>query len=101
MAPELPLFPLQAVLFPDGLLGLKIFEARYLDLITTCLRERSAFGVVALRTLKRRRHHVREVPIPPELGMALERHFVLASAQRDPVTASKRLWPMRRETVTE
>ena len=47
---ELPLFPLQAVLFPDGLLGLKIFEARYLDLITECLRERRPFGVVALRS---------------------------------------------------
>src|ERR1700733_11221748 len=31
-------------------------------------------GVVALRTLKRRRHHVREVPISPELITALERH---------------------------
>ena len=28
---ELPLFPLQSVLFPDGLLSLKVFEARYLD----------------------------------------------------------------------
>ena len=46
----LPLFPLQAVLFPAGLLSLKIFEARYLDLITTCLRERTPFGVVALRS---------------------------------------------------
>jgi hypothetical protein len=45
---ELPLFPLQAVLFPDGLLGLTVFEARYLDLITACLRERQPFGVVGL-----------------------------------------------------
>jgi len=36
---ELPLFPLQTVLFPDGLLELKVFEARYLDLIAACLRE--------------------------------------------------------------
>ncbi|MBS0449484.1 MAG: LON peptidase substrate-binding domain-containing protein [Proteobacteria bacterium] len=46
----LALFPLQAVLFPGGLLGLKIFEARYLDLIGTCLREQRTFGVVALRS---------------------------------------------------
>jgi hypothetical protein len=45
---ELPLFPLQAVLFPGGLLSLKVFEARYLDLMATCLREQSRFGVVAL-----------------------------------------------------
>jgi Lon protease-like protein len=44
----LPLFPLQAVLFPDGLLGLKVFEARYLDLVARCLREQASFGVVSL-----------------------------------------------------
>mgnify|MGYP003350208193 FL=1 len=44
----LPLFPLQAVLFPGGALGLKVFEARYLDLITRCLREQQPFGVVCL-----------------------------------------------------
>jgi Lon protease-like protein len=46
---DVPLFPLQAVLFPGGLLSLKVFEARYLDLISTCLRENTPFGVVALR----------------------------------------------------
>ena len=47
-AVALPLFPLGTVLFPGGLLELKVFEARYLDLIATCLRERRGFGVVAL-----------------------------------------------------
>lgn len=47
---SLPLFPLQAVLFPGGLLSLKVFEARYLDLIGSCLRSRKPFGVVALRS---------------------------------------------------
>jgi Lon protease-like protein len=47
---ELPLFPLQTVLFPGGLLSLKVFEARYLDLMATCLRESRPFGVVALRS---------------------------------------------------
>ena len=46
---ELPLFPLQTVLFPDGLLELKVFEARYLDLIAACLRDSTGFGVVCLR----------------------------------------------------
>ena len=46
---ELPLFPLRTVLFPEGLLELRIFEARYLDLVSRCLRERAPFGVVALR----------------------------------------------------
>jgi Lon protease-like protein len=47
---DLPLFPLQAVLFPGGLLNLKVFEARYLDLMAACLREGRPFGVVALRS---------------------------------------------------
>lgn len=45
----LPLFPLQSVLFPGGLLGLKVFETRYLDLVARCLREDTPFGVVCLR----------------------------------------------------
>ena len=45
----LPLFPLQTVLFPGGLLMLKVFEARYLDLVTRCLRSGAGFGVVCLR----------------------------------------------------
>ena len=44
----LPLFPLQMVLFPGGLLRLKVFEARYLDLISDCLRSGSLFAVVCL-----------------------------------------------------
>lgn len=46
---ELPLFPLRSVLFPGGLLTLKVFEARYLDLVSDCLREGRPFGVVGLR----------------------------------------------------
>lgn len=44
----LPLFPLQTVLFPGGLLSLKVFEARYLDLVSRCLRQTTPFGVVCL-----------------------------------------------------
>lgn len=46
---SLPLFPLQSVLFPDGLLGLKVFEARYLDLVARCMRNSEPFGVLCLR----------------------------------------------------
>lgn len=44
-----PLFPLQSVLFPDGLLSLKVFEARYLDLVSECLRTQQPFGAICLR----------------------------------------------------
>ena len=42
----LPLFPLRTVLFPGGVLALKVFEARYLDLVSRCLRTQQPFGVV-------------------------------------------------------
>ena len=35
---EIPLFPLGTVLFPDGVLPLKLFEARYLDMAARCMR---------------------------------------------------------------
>lgn len=45
---RLPLFPLQTVLFPDGLLSLKVFEVRYLDMVSRCHEEGVPFGVVCL-----------------------------------------------------
>lgn len=44
----LPLFPLNVVVCPAGLLPLRIFEARYLDMVRTCLRNKSSFAVVAV-----------------------------------------------------
>jgi len=45
---SLPLFPLGTVLFPGGLLPLRIFEVRYLDMIRRCHHAGAPFGVVAL-----------------------------------------------------
>lgn len=42
---ELPIFPLNTVLYPGGLLHLRVFEPRYLQMITQCLKNSSAFGV--------------------------------------------------------
>ena len=44
----IPLFPLGTTLFPGGVIALKIFEARYLDMMKRCLRENSPFGVVSI-----------------------------------------------------
>ena len=46
---NIPLFPLNAVIFPGGVLPLRIFEARYLDMIGECLRQQQGFGVCAIR----------------------------------------------------
>lgn len=45
---SLPLFPLSAVLFPDGVLPLRVFEVRYLDMIGKCHKAGAPFGVVSL-----------------------------------------------------
>jgi Lon protease-like protein len=45
---SLPLFPLSAVLYPDGLLSLRVFEVRYLDMIAKCRKAGAPFGVVSL-----------------------------------------------------
>ena len=44
----LPLFPLNAVLFPDGVLPLKVFEARYIDMVRECLKHNAPFGIVKI-----------------------------------------------------
>ncbi len=49
-AVALPLFPLQTVVFPRGLLSLKVFEPRYLDLVTECLRENKPFGAITVQS---------------------------------------------------
>ncbi len=46
--PELPLFPLHTVLFPGGLLPLRVFEPRYLDMVGRCMREGTEFGVLLI-----------------------------------------------------
>lgn len=45
---QLPVFPLRTVLFPDGPLPLKIFETRYVDMISRCMRTREPFVVAAI-----------------------------------------------------
>jgi Lon protease-like protein len=46
----IPLFPLNSIVFPKGRLALQIFESRYLDMVSHCMREQSGFGVVLIET---------------------------------------------------
>ena len=48
-ARRVPIFPLQTVLFPGGLLPLRIFEVRYMDMAKACLRDKAPFGVCLIR----------------------------------------------------
>jgi uncharacterized protein len=61
---DLPLFPLQTVLFPGGRLPLRIFEQRYLEMAKACLRDGTAFGVCLIREGS----EVGEPALPEDVG---------------------------------
>ncbi len=46
---DVPIFPLNAVLFPGGLLPLRVFETRYMDMTRDCLKRSRPFGVCLIR----------------------------------------------------
>lgn len=60
----LPLFPLHAVLFPGGVLPLRIFEARYMDMVSRVMREDACFGVCLIAAGK----EVGEAALPRLVG---------------------------------
>src|SRR5688572_2943404 len=60
----LPLFPLKTVLFPDGILPLKVFEARYIDMVRECMKNNVPFGVVLIRSGQ----EVGAAAVPEEVG---------------------------------
>ena len=61
---DIPLFPLGCVLFPGGTLSLKVFEQRYLDMVTKCLRQKTPFGICLIAKGK----EVGEPAIPHAIG---------------------------------
>ena len=46
---DLPIFPLNTVLFPGGLLPLRVFETRYMDMTGDCMKRGAPFGVCLIR----------------------------------------------------
>lgn len=46
---QVPIFPLNTVVFPGGMLPLRIFEQRYLEMTKRCIRDSSPFGVCLIR----------------------------------------------------
>ena len=65
---ELPLFPLQTVLFPGGRLPLRIFESRYMDMAKRCLKEGTPFGVCAIREGSEVNSAVGAPAVPADVG---------------------------------
>jgi Lon protease-like protein len=46
---QIPLFPLSSVVLPGGILPLRIFEPRYLDMVRDCFKQQSGFGVCLIK----------------------------------------------------
>jgi Lon protease-like protein len=61
---NLPLFPLNTVLFPGGRLPLRIFEQRYMEMAKACLRDGVRFGVCLIREGR----EVGPAAVPAEVG---------------------------------
>ena len=61
---ELPLFPLNTVLFPGGILPLKVFEQRYVEMTKRCVRDNLPFGVCLIREGR----EVGEPAVPTDIG---------------------------------
>ena len=61
---EIPLFPLGGVLCPGGVLSLKVFEQRYLDMAAACMKKHTPFGVCLIASGK----EVGEPAIPHDVG---------------------------------
>ena len=59
-----PLFLLHSVLFPGASLALKVFEARYLDMVSACLRDAKPFGVCLIKS----GHEVGDAGEPHRVG---------------------------------
>lgn len=61
---EIFIFPLNTVLFPEGLLPLKVFEQRYVEMTKACLRDEQPFGVCLIRE----GNEVGRAAVPEPLG---------------------------------
>lgn len=65
---DLPLFPLNTVLFPGGTLPLHIFEERYRQMMGECIERQTTFGVVLIKS-------------GPEVGGPAEPHEIGTTAR--------------------
>lgn len=61
---DLPIFPLRTVLFPGGVLPLRVFETRYVDMTRECMKENRPFGVCLIRE----GGEVGEPAVPEDVG---------------------------------
>jgi Lon protease-like protein len=111
---DVPMFPLNIVLFPQMTMPLHIFEPRYLLMINECLKNNTPFGVVLLQEGEAEEARSRVEPVPYKIGtlakvtevvkledgrmlittVGTERFRMLSSNKDKPyMTADIELWP--------
>jgi Lon protease-like protein len=61
---DIPIFTLRTVLFPGGVLPLRVFEQRYMDMIKNCIRDSRSFGVCLIKEGP----EVGEAAVPEDVG---------------------------------
>jgi uncharacterized protein len=66
---EMPLFPLNTVLFPGWPMPLHIFEPRYLEMIRFCVERKSPFGILLIKEGEAERD---TAVIPHNIGCSVE-----------------------------
>jgi Lon protease-like protein len=60
---DLPIFPLGTVLFPGGALPLRVFEARYMDMVRDCMQRDAPFGICLITRGKEVGEAARHEPV--------------------------------------
>lgn len=65
---QLPLFPLSSIVLPDGLMPLRLFERRYIDMVKECFRSDTGFGVCLIKQGR----EAGEAAVPYPIGTRVE-----------------------------
>ena len=53
---ECPIFPLKSIVLPGGVFPLRIFERRYLDMVTKCIKEDTGFCIALVQKEDRNKY---------------------------------------------
>jgi Lon protease-like protein len=68
----LPIFPLNTVLLPGGVLPLRVFETRYMDMVRDCLKKEQRFGVCLIQSGVEVARQAEEATAPEAVGCTAE-----------------------------
>lgn len=64
---QLPLFPLSSVVMPDGIMPLRLFEQRYIEMVKDCFKQGTGFGVCLIQSGR----EANSVSVPYPIGTSV------------------------------